>query len=329
MDNRQKFENILDECLETLLTGNGTLEQCLQRYPEYAADLEPLLLTALGVDRAVDVTPSPEFKSRARYQMQLKMAESAAPRRTSFWSLQPKWALATMAILMVFLMSGGTVLAADGSMPGSALYPVKIAAENASLFLATDDYKKAELYTTLAERRVDEMVWVVENGKTAYIEVVAAKFEKVMQAMNMLAANLTAEPTLMLTAGNAESYGIAAAEDSKAATGEDTQLPQAAPPPASATTKAATGDNRNQAASTPTTEEATLVVTGAKAATGFTISAADKGKLKQYVAYNAIKHPEKLEKLLDKVPDELKPVITQMINDANASNTRILQVLDD
>jgi len=327
MDNRQQFENILDECLETLLTGGGTMEECLRRYPEYAADLEPLLLTALGVNRAVDVKPSPEFKTRARYQLQLKMAEAAAPRRASFWSLQPKWALATMAVLLVFLMGGGTVLAADGSMPGNVLYPVKIAAENVSLLLTGDEYKKAELYSTLAERRVDEMVWVVENGKTNYIEIIAGKFERVMQTLNGLALNLTTEPALMLTAGSAESFGAAVAEDSKAATGETVLPPLAAPPP-TATTQAVTSDNRSQTTIAPTTEAA-LAATSINAAAGFTITSADEGKLKQYVAYNAIKHPEKLEKLLDKVPDELKPVIAQMINDANTSNTQILLTLDD
>ena len=46
MGSNKQFNNILDECLESLLTGQETVEQCLQRYPEYAAELEPLLRTA-------------------------------------------------------------------------------------------------------------------------------------------------------------------------------------------------------------------------------------------------------------------------------------------
>ena len=46
MENNKQFNTILDECLERLLTGQETVEQCLQRYPEYATELEPLLRTA-------------------------------------------------------------------------------------------------------------------------------------------------------------------------------------------------------------------------------------------------------------------------------------------
>ena len=70
MGNNKQFNNILDECLESLLTGQETVEQCLQRYPEYAAELEPLLRTALIMNKAVDVKPSVDFRAKARYQMQ-------------------------------------------------------------------------------------------------------------------------------------------------------------------------------------------------------------------------------------------------------------------
>ena len=43
-----ELENILDECLERLVKGE-TVEQCLQRYPEQAAQLELLLRTAQAV----------------------------------------------------------------------------------------------------------------------------------------------------------------------------------------------------------------------------------------------------------------------------------------
>jgi hypothetical protein len=39
----KEFDNIFNECMERLLAGGETIEQCLQRYPAYAKELEPLL----------------------------------------------------------------------------------------------------------------------------------------------------------------------------------------------------------------------------------------------------------------------------------------------
>lgn len=62
-----RFEDILNECIDRLLQGES-LEQCLQRYPEQAAELKPLLQVALEAQEASAVEPRPEFKAKAREQ---------------------------------------------------------------------------------------------------------------------------------------------------------------------------------------------------------------------------------------------------------------------
>ena len=81
MGNTKEFDNIFNECLEHLLTGQETIEQCLQRYPAYAKELEPLLRTVVLMHKVADVKPSDEFRARARYQMQLKMAQAGVSRK--------------------------------------------------------------------------------------------------------------------------------------------------------------------------------------------------------------------------------------------------------
>ena len=54
MKKSSDFENILDECLEQLIKG-GTVEQCLESYPERVLELEPLLRTVQAT-----VNDSPE-----------------------------------------------------------------------------------------------------------------------------------------------------------------------------------------------------------------------------------------------------------------------------
>lgn len=64
----EEFEHILDECIDCLLRGES-LGQCLQRYPEQAAQLEPLLRVALATQKASSVEPRSEFKAQARQQL--------------------------------------------------------------------------------------------------------------------------------------------------------------------------------------------------------------------------------------------------------------------
>lgn len=64
----EEFGYILDDCIDRLLRGES-LEQCLQRYPEQAAELEPLLRVALTTYQASAVEPRPEFKVQARQQL--------------------------------------------------------------------------------------------------------------------------------------------------------------------------------------------------------------------------------------------------------------------
>ncbi|MDD5190459.1 MAG: DUF5667 domain-containing protein [Dehalococcoidales bacterium] len=341
MDKNQIFENVLDECLEALISGTATVEQCLQKHPEFADELAPLLKTAASVNTAVDLKPSPAFKARARYQLQLMMAETAAPRKRGFWSLQPKWALASMAVMAVFLMGGGTVLAADVSMPGNPLYPIKIATENLSVKLIGSDVNKAELYSTLAERRVDEMAYVIENGKTTYVNVVADNFVATMTAMNSL--TVTEAPVLtMSVAESASSFGAATIPEtpSEAAT--------ASAPPAAALPSATVGQkepaplraqgNEDKSAGDVTEDsnapapEITVKVpanSNTQSEKNILSIITDKDKLKVYITYNAINHPEKLQELLKKAPQAYKSTIQQMISNSITNNHEILEKLDD
>lgn len=60
------IEQILDECLELIRSNRATIAECLAKYPEYAAELEPLLEMALSIEELPDIEPSPEFKEKTR-----------------------------------------------------------------------------------------------------------------------------------------------------------------------------------------------------------------------------------------------------------------------
>ena len=178
MKKTKELNNILNDCLERLLVKGETIEQCLQSYPEHAAEIEPLLQTAMATKKAVAIQPSPEFKARARYQFQSALQEVKPKRALPFFGWQPQWAVAIAVVLVVLLAGGGTVTAAGYSMPDSPLYAVKLATEQVQLTLTPSDIGKAELHAKLADRRVAEIVYIANKGKPKQIEQIAQRLNK-------------------------------------------------------------------------------------------------------------------------------------------------------
>ena len=76
------FEDVLNECINRILKGES-IERCLRDHPEHAAELEPLLQTALAARKASSVEPSSEFRAEARYRFysQLREAEQKRQKR--------------------------------------------------------------------------------------------------------------------------------------------------------------------------------------------------------------------------------------------------------
>ncbi len=184
----KQLNTILDECLERILVDGETVARCLERYPEYAAELEPLLQTAVITSQAVDIQPSPEFKARARFQLRTEMARADEKRGRSIFAWQPRWAVVVVTVMVVVLLGGGTVLAAgsDNTIPGNPLYAVKLATENVRLALSSSDVAKAQVYDTLVDRRVAEIERLMDRGKTELAQRTLARLRSYLEKMSHL-----------------------------------------------------------------------------------------------------------------------------------------------
>ena len=191
----ERFENILDECIERLLQGES-VEQCLERYPEHAVQLEPLLRVAKATRETSSVEPRPEFKAQARYQIESLLhakGQKAGPRRLPLVSWVPRWAVVVAAVFLVILLAGsGTVAASSSSLPGGTLYPVKTATERVWLSMTFSDTARARLQAKLADRRVAEMARMAERGNTERMEELAARFSAHLKKIEELAARIKA-----------------------------------------------------------------------------------------------------------------------------------------
>jgi hypothetical protein len=62
------IESILAQCLDAVLRGDLTVAECVQRYPDYADELRPLLLTAL-LTRRLKATALPNTQVDALEQV--------------------------------------------------------------------------------------------------------------------------------------------------------------------------------------------------------------------------------------------------------------------
>ena len=64
-----KLEDVLDECLSRLRSGEATLEACIASYPEHADELRRLVTVANQVERGQNIHLSAAFKARLRAQV--------------------------------------------------------------------------------------------------------------------------------------------------------------------------------------------------------------------------------------------------------------------
>jgi len=186
----ERFENILEECLERLRQGES-LEECLARYPEQAAELEPLLRVAMASQKASsDVALRPEFRARTRYQIQSQLHDKepkGEPKKAGLVAWVPKWAVVVASVVLIFLLAGtGTVAASSTSMPDDTLYPVKLATERVQLRLSRGNVRKARVNVHLADRRVKEIVYLAKKGDSRRLDRALLRLEGHMEAIEQV-----------------------------------------------------------------------------------------------------------------------------------------------
>jgi hypothetical protein len=147
------LETTLDICLNQIEDGESNIEECLTRYPEHAAQLQPLLMAATRLARGREVMPDPAYRARARPQLNIHMQSHPQPRRLSpvFW----RFAVGFVTMILLFVASGTTF--AQQALPGDALYNWKLTSEHVWRLTSSD---QLGVDLTLSNRRVNELVVV-------------------------------------------------------------------------------------------------------------------------------------------------------------------------
>ncbi len=171
---------IFENCLVLLGQGHSP-QDILKKYPEHAAELEPLLKTAQQTRNyaaTIQVPSAARNRSRAKFLQAAALARGSlanaatqsgfsVPPRRNFRTL--RFAVAAFVVIILLLSAGslGAVSVSAGALPGDALYPVKRVAEKTRLLLAPGASQKLELEKSFNEERISELHTLVTRSKTA------------------------------------------------------------------------------------------------------------------------------------------------------------------
>ncbi|MCJ7667324.1 MAG: DUF5667 domain-containing protein, partial [Anaerolineae bacterium] len=157
----------LDESLERLRKGEK-----LESWAE--EEIEPLLEVASRMEE-ISTPPREAFVEDLERRLVEKARALQRARRRSLWDrfLIPifspgrarRWAAVLAVILALVLASAGTAIAAQGSMPGDPLYPVKRVTERLGLLVVRDLPGKTHLRLEFTRRRAEEIEALYDRGQ--------------------------------------------------------------------------------------------------------------------------------------------------------------------
>lgn len=190
MDDRLAI--ILEECIDSLESGSASLEDCLQRYPQYSLELNEMLRAAGAVRAAAAVTPRAAFRRSARARLVARLADRTPVtfwevirlfKQTNFPVVSRRFAMTwiAIAVLLASLFGGGgyAVHASNNALPGDMLYSLKTTIEDTRLALSQGD-AVVDLYLEFGGRRLDEANRLMESASFDQVpEVLAAYWETV------------------------------------------------------------------------------------------------------------------------------------------------------
>ncbi|MFQ3682306.1 DUF5667 domain-containing protein [Roseiflexus sp.] len=170
-------QDAFDEALDRLLSG-AHIDECLARYPQLAADLEPLLQVA-GIVRAEAMLPLPPelegWLSTGAQEFAAIAGQMLAQQRKTRHLLRPlrkaavQRVLAGALVITVLLASVDT--ASAQSLPGDPLYAWKVTREDLTLSITPDPVQRSKLHIDYARRRMLEIEMLIASNDAVDLRV--------------------------------------------------------------------------------------------------------------------------------------------------------------
>lgn len=156
------FVEALNHSIDRLNVGESAAD-CLLRYPQYTAELAPLLEVGQVVRRAqVDADEAVRARERQRVRFERALNQPWSSQRA--YSQRALGRLVASAVLILALLGGGAGLLAESSLPGDMLYNVKLWTESVRVTLTNYD---PNVQAAFAARRIKEARQLVQLQRIA------------------------------------------------------------------------------------------------------------------------------------------------------------------
>src|SRR5512133_2811611 len=190
-------DRLLQTCLDLIRNGHLSMEEVLALYPEHVEEFRPRLEAMLWLTQATPLfEPRPGFVHASQRRLVERIKQESAVQTgvpvapavslgffawlSNFFGQKRfavQFAVVLVLIIALFVSSTGVALAAQDTIPGDNLYPVKLAVENLQLAVTTSAAGEARLRTDFAKRRLLEIQSLVLEGRYQYIPSVVENFE--------------------------------------------------------------------------------------------------------------------------------------------------------
>jgi hypothetical protein len=208
-------------------------------------------------------------------------------------------------------------------MPGQALYAVKLAAEQVRLAVATSPESKADVYAGLAERRVDEIVYLANNGNALQVEQTTTELDNCLTNISNLSGGVAQKTALTARNDSGDAtYGATGGTESAAAP------PGLIVPAATSTGTPQPPTSESQSADDTKAGPATVEVINSRNGT-LTITVSDSGdvQLIAKIYYQSVEFPAMLKQALQNARPEVRQALLQAIAVSQSGYEKALQSL--
>ncbi len=196
----RKLDWVIDECLSRVQTGDETVKDCVQAYPELKDVLEPLLALTLRVNETLaPEKPDAQFVRNAKIRILNRVSASTAsissenhqPKRTRRIDFRRRrWSTVIAGIVIAAMLFGsgfGMKQASASALPGDTLYPVKRAGEEIQLALSFTANGDIALLYEFADYRLEEAQTLSEEGRFDDLGIALEGFEDAMSMLEGIA----------------------------------------------------------------------------------------------------------------------------------------------
>lgn len=187
------LSEIIDKCLTLIQSGEASIADCLEAYPDYSADLKPLLSAALEIHSALSPNkPTEAFikTTKIRLLNQLKIHEGKTQKskrklqHRPFRKRRPAFAFLSLALVLILLFSGiGMSSASAEALPGDTLYGVKRGVEELRLLLSFSPAGDAELLSEFTSVRLSEIEELVSTETLMNLDLALVEYDEMLSRL--------------------------------------------------------------------------------------------------------------------------------------------------